>query len=97
MPIWLFQLIALFVKEVLKDVLKGTDWKKAHDDFQAWARKAMPGDRFDDAAAFMAGVFFDLLKVVLGENPQLEFKAAAKIARRRLPMALAQAAVAKKG
>lgn len=95
MPIWLFQLILLFAKEVLKEILEDVDWSAAKVQFEAWARKMTPGDRFDDAAAFMAGIFFDILASVLKKNPSLTFKAAAKIARRELPMALARAAMAK--
>lgn len=95
MPTWLFSLIALFVKEVLQEILKDVDWTKAKADFIEWARKAMPGERLDDAAEFMASVFFDVLESVLKENPSLTFKAASRIAKRRLPLALARAHAAR--
>lgn len=91
MPIWLFALIAQFVKEVLQEVLKDVDWAGAKLKFEDFARRVTPGTRFDDAAAFLSRVFFDVLAGVLKENPNLTFAQAARISKRRLPMALAMA------
>lgn len=97
MPIWLVQIIALFVQEILKEILEDVDWAEAAAKFEQWVRDKVPGERFDNAAAFMARVFFDVLESVLKKNPNLSFKQAAKIARRQLPMALARAAAKKAG